>query len=374
LRGVTEIEIDGKICTLFYEGDVSLLDDISKNVAVVGLTNPTAEIEKRERTFVRKLVENGFNIVSGLAKGCDTIAHDECIKTGGRTIAILPTPLDKIYPAENKILARNIVENGGLLITEYNSTPVNRGEAIKRFIERDRLQAWFSTAVMLTASYRKGEGDSGSRHAMAKAGDYGRKRYVMFNSEIDSEDVQFGLNKDLLNQGLEILSNKTLENLNLPDKFVFDLEGTLVHTDELNTKCYNDALQKFGHKPILNIKRVTRNNKITDEKIYKEKQQLFLERLNEVKLNDRFVKILRECKDNAVIFTSSDAIKARAILKHFDLSSFRIVSKTENIDLDIQKLCEFFSCSREQLVFFDDDKELRSKLGKLSCRVVKWSR
>lgn len=203
---------------LFYKGDISLLDDLNENVAVIGLINPTNEIERRETVIVRNIVEKGLVIVSGLAKGCDTIAHRVCIENNGKTIAILPSPISAIAPSENRILAENIVNCGGLLLTEYYKQPANKQEVIKRYIERDRLQAMFAKAVILIASYRKGEGDSGSRHAMEAARKFKIERYVMYNDVSDSNDVQFGLNKDLIQlkqDKIKFLNPYSIEDIKL---------------------------------------------------------------------------------------------------------------------------------------------------------------
>lgn len=183
---------------LFYKGNLSLLNDLNKNVAVIGLVNPDNKIINRENDIVKKLTENDLVIVSGLAKGCDSVAHKSCVDNGGKTIAILPSPLSKIYPAENKQLAEEILQKNGLLLSEYYKEPKSRSEAINRFIKRDRLQAMFSKAIILIASYRKGEGDSGSRHAMEAARKYEIDRYVMYNNKTDENNIQFALNKDLL--------------------------------------------------------------------------------------------------------------------------------------------------------------------------------
>lgn len=212
---------------LFYKGDVTLLNDLNKNVAVIGLIDPTEEIEKREVEVVKRLVNTDLIIISGLAKGCDAIAHKVCVDTGNKTIAILPTQINKISPAVNRNLAKEIVDKGGLLLTEYYKESTMKQEAIGRYIERDRLQAMFSKAVVLIASYRKGEGDSGSRHAMEAAKTYGIERYAMFNEATDIDDKQFGLNKDLTNskyncvkilQPSSIEFIKTLINSNLVKK------------------------------------------------------------------------------------------------------------------------------------------------------------
>lgn len=181
---------------LFYKGNISLLENLQNNVAVIGLLNPEKNIVEREYIVVKKLVERGMNIVSGLAKGCDTVAHRACIESNGKTIAILPSPLSHIYPAENRELAQKIVDSGGLLISEYYKKPANKFESTKRFIDRDRLQSMFSKAILLSASYSKGKGDSGSRHAMAKAEEYSLFRAMLYDENSDGNNPQFGLNRD----------------------------------------------------------------------------------------------------------------------------------------------------------------------------------
>ncbi len=195
-----------------YKGNISLLNDTRKNVAIIGLLTPTKETIEREQKIVKNLGGKGFNIASGLAKGCDTVAHSECVKNNTKAIAFLPSTIKNIYPKENVVLANTIINNGGLVISEYINEPKNKYESVKRFIERDRLQALYSKAVVLIASFRKGEGDSGSRHAFEKAKEYDKKRFVMYR-ESDSNDLTFGLNKDYVFQGEKVISKKAIEDL-----------------------------------------------------------------------------------------------------------------------------------------------------------------
>jgi len=196
-----------------FRGDIKLLQSINNNVAVIGVLTPTPDIEKREQIVVKKLVDDKYLIVSGLARGCDTIAHKTCLSSGGKTIAILPTTLDNIYPRENTKLLDEIVNKGGLCITEYATEPHNKFEGIRRFVERDRLQAMFSKSVILVASFRQGEGDSGSRYAMQKAKEYGKKRFVMFNTNSDLNNPVFGLNQDLLTDNVEVLTQRNIKEI-----------------------------------------------------------------------------------------------------------------------------------------------------------------
>ncbi len=196
-----------------YRGDISLLKDINKNVAVIGCLTPDEDVEKRESKIVELLIKNDITIVSGLANGCDTIAHKICVESGGKTVAFLPTMLDSIYPYKNIDLVEEIVKKGGLVITEYVVNSKSHSESVRRFIERDRLQAMFSKAVILIASFKQGEGDSGSRHAMNKAKEYGCGRYVMFNEKTDKEKSVFGLNIQFIKEGSNILTQQSMKDL-----------------------------------------------------------------------------------------------------------------------------------------------------------------
>lgn len=107
---------------LYYQGWWDLVESCS--VAVVGTRKPTPEGLARTRKLVRHLVQDDFTVVSGLATGVDTEAHNTAIKAGGRTIAVIGTPLTHNYPKENAALQRFIAENF-LLISQV---PVRRYE------------------------------------------------------------------------------------------------------------------------------------------------------------------------------------------------------------------------------------------------------
>lgn len=185
---------------LFYKGDISLLSKSNLNVAVIGVLNPDDKIELTEKILTEKILQGGATIVSGLALGCDTIAHKTALRCNGKTIAILPSPLNDVIPRENLELAHQILSHGGLLVSEYYEPPRGKNEIISRFVERDRLQAMFSDAIMLTASYALNNvgNDSGSRHAMEKAKLYGIKRGVVYNKIKHKDNPKFDLNRQLI--------------------------------------------------------------------------------------------------------------------------------------------------------------------------------
>ena len=192
---------------LFYRGNLSLLNKTNNNVAVIGLLNPDNDTEEIERDVVARLVENGATIVSGLALGCDTIAHRQALESNGYTVAILPSPLSNIMPAKNKYLADDIVQNNGLLITEYLTDAKSKKEMGGRYQERDRLQALFSNVVILSASYAKNDvgNDSGSRLAMGYAMNYSIPRAVIYNAVTNSNNPKYDLSRQLIKEDKEII-------------------------------------------------------------------------------------------------------------------------------------------------------------------------
>ena len=101
---------------LYYQGEWDLAYS-PKRVAIVGTRNPSEEGVRRTRKLVSLLVKDGFTIVSGLAKGIDTVAHEAAIDAGGETIAVIGTPLDHVYPKENAELQQRIARDF-LLVTQ----------------------------------------------------------------------------------------------------------------------------------------------------------------------------------------------------------------------------------------------------------------
>jgi DNA processing protein len=116
---------------LYYRGWWDLVE--SRSVAVVGTRTPTSDGIARTRELVTKLVRDDLTVVSGLAAGIDTVAHETAIAEGGRTIAVIGTPLSHIYPKENAELQRKIADEY-LLISQV---PVRRYE--RQDYRRNRL-------------------------------------------------------------------------------------------------------------------------------------------------------------------------------------------------------------------------------------------
>ena len=103
---------------LFCFGNLSLLN-FENNIAVIGSRDYSFYGKRVADDFSFNLAKNDFCIISGLARGIDSFAHMAALDAKGRTIAVLGSGLDNIYPKENMKLAKRIVENGGLIISEY---------------------------------------------------------------------------------------------------------------------------------------------------------------------------------------------------------------------------------------------------------------
>ncbi len=202
---------------LFYRGNLTLLQATNKNIAVIGLLNPDSDTEIIEKEVVAELVKNGATIISGLALGCDTIAHRQALNSNGKTVAILPSPLNNILPTTNKELANEIVSKNGLLITEYYEGVKSKMELGGRYQERDRLQALFSDCIILSASYSKNDlgNDSGSRLAMGYALNYSIPRAVIYDEEKNLNNPKYDLNRQLISEQIDItiINRKNLREI-----------------------------------------------------------------------------------------------------------------------------------------------------------------
>ncbi|WP_034755648.1 DNA-processing protein DprA [Rossellomorea vietnamensis] len=135
---------------LFLKGDRKLLH-ASPKLAVIGSRNATSYTEKVLHTMIPQLVKREVVIVSGLAKGADTIAHKEAIRSGGRTIGVLGGGFQHIYPKQNVDLANHMMDHH-LLLSEY--PPYIKPERW-HFPFRNRIISGLSDAVLVTEATKK---------------------------------------------------------------------------------------------------------------------------------------------------------------------------------------------------------------------------
>lgn len=135
---------------LYYRGDISILK--GRKIAVVGTRRATSYGKIACEKLVRELVENEIITVSGLASGIDTICHRKTLENNGKTIAIIGSGLDIVYPKENEKLWKEIGEKG-LLISEY---PLGTEPFAYNFPMRNRIIVGVSQGVVVVESKAKG--------------------------------------------------------------------------------------------------------------------------------------------------------------------------------------------------------------------------
>lgn len=144
---------------LFVRGDITCLS--LPQVAIVGSRNPSAGGSENAERFARYLAECGFAITSGLALGVDAAAHQGALNAGGRTIAVMGTGIDLIYPSRHRGLAQAILHSGGALVSEF---PLGVSSLAANFPQRNRIisglsggtlvvEAAVQSGSLITASY-----------------------------------------------------------------------------------------------------------------------------------------------------------------------------------------------------------------------------
>lgn len=138
--------------TLLYTAG-KILEEDERAIAIVGTRSSSTYGHTVARELTQELVANGFTIVSGLARGIDTVAHKAAIESGGRTIAVLGSGIDNIYPGENTSLARAIA-NQGCVCTEYT---LGAAPDAVNFPERNRIISGLSMGtVVIEAGHKSG--------------------------------------------------------------------------------------------------------------------------------------------------------------------------------------------------------------------------
>ncbi|MDW9478622.1 hypothetical protein GOB57_07885 [Sinorhizobium meliloti] len=153
---------------LYTSGDLSIFDNA---VGFVGTREPTMFGEKVAYGIASAFAEEGWCVVSGLARGVDSLCHRAALDVGGTTCAVLPSGLDVYTSGAAMELAKRICENGGLIVSECGfGTEANRGS----YIDRDRL----ITGLSLATVFVQGETHSGSMHSVRYAITQGKPVYV----------------------------------------------------------------------------------------------------------------------------------------------------------------------------------------------------
>lgn len=137
---------------LYYKGDINLLK--SDSIAVIGSRDITDYGKNIEKDFVKDIALRDIVVVSGMAIGADRIAHEETLNCGGKTIAVMGTGFNHIYPVQNVDIYNRILEESGLIITEYQD---DVKFISSNFPRRNRIISGLAkTVLVIEAEYRSG--------------------------------------------------------------------------------------------------------------------------------------------------------------------------------------------------------------------------
>ena len=231
------LEIPSPPPILYYRGTVDLTENLGGKpaIAIVGTRYPTKYGRDWTRRISQTLTKQGFTIVSGMAAGIDTEAHRACLSAGGRTIAVLGTGVDIVYPHSNRQLYQDIQQQG-LILSEY---PARTKPDRKNFPPRNRIIAGLSRAVLIMEAPQR----SGALITARYANEYCRDVYVLPGS-LDSQQSKGCLN--LLNRGAHVIlgERELLEMLEIMPSLDINLQPETPNTSE-------PALPKLDLEPQL---------------------------------------------------------------------------------------------------------------------------
>lgn len=146
--------------------------DDEMSVAIVGSRRETRYGRSQAYNIAKELAMNGITVVSGLARGIDTAAHEGALAGGGRTVAVLGNGIESIYPPENNDLAKRIVENGGAIYSEF---PMDAMPLAHHFPVRNRIISGICAAVLLI----EGHSRSGTMITAGYAAEQGREVFAL---------------------------------------------------------------------------------------------------------------------------------------------------------------------------------------------------
>ncbi len=235
-------KIDDPPLILFVRGE--LFKENEKCIALVGTRNPSAYGKLVTEQFSRELTQHRITLVSGLARGIDTIAHQTVVAMGGRTLAVLGSGVDTIYPAENEQLAEKIVPRGAV-VSEFSMGA--KPEAVY-FPRRNRIISGLCTATLVIEAGLK----SGALITADKALEQGRDVYAIPGNINNPKSSGCNL---LIQQGAKLVScvQDVLEEFNL-DSQPRQTELPVVDLSRHEEQIYNLLTNEPMHIDLISAK------------------------------------------------------------------------------------------------------------------------
>lgn len=145
---------------IYVEGDYNLLH--TDSIAIVGTRKCTSYGKKYAAKFAKELSQKGMCVVSGLATGIDAVAHINSMSQIGRTIAVIGSGFNYVYPEENTVLSKKILENNGCIVSEY---PPETQMDKANFPQRNRIISGLALGVLVVEAYYRGGSTITAKHA-----------------------------------------------------------------------------------------------------------------------------------------------------------------------------------------------------------------
>ena len=229
------LEIEQPPPVLYLRGQ--LLPEDRWAVAVVGTRRVSAYGRQVAEELASSLARSGVTVVSGLARGVDAISHQSCLEAGGRTLAVLGSGLDRIYPPENRRLAEMICEHGALISDYSPGTPPDAAN----FPPRNRIISGLSWAVVVVEA---GE-NSGALITATFAAEQGREVFAVPGNIYAPQSK--GTNRLIQDGASPLLSSQDiLENLNMGPVREFKQARLVLPADSTEAQLY----QVLSHEPL----------------------------------------------------------------------------------------------------------------------------
>jgi DNA processing protein len=171
---------------IYVKGNIDVLTQPS--LGIIGTRKPDKVATEYAERVTSHFAQKGIPILSGLALGCDTIAHQTTLDVSGKAIAILGHGLHMISPNRSLSLAASIVETGGVLVSEY---PMGTAPNKYTFVQRDKTQACIAEAILLIQSSL----DGGSLHACRSSIKMGKKVFALPPTDNSIEDANSAIHR-----------------------------------------------------------------------------------------------------------------------------------------------------------------------------------
>ena len=328
---------------IWYKGDLSILNE--PGLAIIGTREPTQEGVAGGLYLAKEFAKRGLNIISGLAVGCDTCGHRGALDVGGKTTAILANGLDSesIYPPENKALAEEIVNAGGLLLSESCiGTRANR----YNLVARDRLQAGLALATLVIQTGATG----GTWHAANTTLVAKKPLYVVkYKNAVTNNHMKCEGNRMMVAKGAKAISAS--DNI---DDVVAEIKGpSSTPTKKTETKM---------RKIIFDLDLTLIDTTVCEEARHQRKWQLVYSLIPQCKMYDGIAEVLDVIRKHSIpccIVSTAPRPYVEKLVSHFNIPAQHIVGYHDAKPIkphpaQMLKALELLGCNASEAISFGD--------------------